>query len=213
MHFAGTKDTKICGASNVGCYNEANQKLFGEDVIDGLKNITARKFRENCCCLPACTTITYDADIERAAFDFTETLKSYHSPLSTSDRLDLIEKGMISITFIMNSLFTFLQLKAYVFQWFRFTSETTTWSHLNDLHFTHLRIFWPFVEDYWDYFWAFQHLASSNFYTISLFDYFGRFGNVNHKMQLFHLKESLTVFLLRYQTTEVVQNGQMVLGI
>lgn len=51
------------------CYDEAETKLFGEDIIDGLKDPVAKSFRKECNCLPSCTAITYEGDIERTAID------------------------------------------------------------------------------------------------------------------------------------------------
>lgn len=47
-------------------------RLFGEDVIEGLKDDNAKSFRIACNCLPACTTIVYDAEIDRAKFDLAD---------------------------------------------------------------------------------------------------------------------------------------------
>lgn len=70
-------ETRICGASNMKCYQNAEKKLFGEDVIDGLKDKDAKLFREQCNCWPACTSIFYDAEIDRARFNWGATLESY----------------------------------------------------------------------------------------------------------------------------------------
>lgn len=68
--FTGDNSTKICGASSIDCYRRADEKLFGEDVIIGLKDDVARSFREQCNCLPSCTQIIYTADVDRAKFGF-----------------------------------------------------------------------------------------------------------------------------------------------
>lgn len=77
----GERSTKVCGASSVKCYRNAEKKLFGEDIIDGLTDYTAKSFRQNCNCLPTCTSIIYDADIDRARFDWKATLKAYKVPI------------------------------------------------------------------------------------------------------------------------------------
>lgn len=51
------------------CYEEAETRLFGEDIIEGLKDPIAKSFRKECNCLPSCTAITYEGDIERTAID------------------------------------------------------------------------------------------------------------------------------------------------
>lgn len=54
----------------------AERKLFGESVINGSKNDTAKLFREMCKCLPACTYIVYDAEIDRAKLNWVEAQMS-----------------------------------------------------------------------------------------------------------------------------------------
>lgn len=69
--------TKICGAAKVNCYQMAEKRLFGEDVMDGVKDDVVKLFREKCNCLPACTSIFYDADIDRAKLDWDAVLNTY----------------------------------------------------------------------------------------------------------------------------------------
>lgn len=80
MKFAYLEDnrTKICGAALVNCYQKAEKRLFGEDVIDGVKDDLVKMFREDCNCLPACTSIIYDADIDRAPLDWNAVLNTYN---------------------------------------------------------------------------------------------------------------------------------------
>lgn len=77
-----TNQMKICGAASLMCYKKARETLFGEDIIDGLKDKRARLFRENCMCLPACTSITYDANIVRSNFGWKGVFKSHKIPIS-----------------------------------------------------------------------------------------------------------------------------------
>lgn len=42
------------------CYERAAEKLYGEDIVDGLQDDNAKLFRNNCNCLPSCTSITYE---------------------------------------------------------------------------------------------------------------------------------------------------------
>lgn len=77
VDLQGDKNTKICGAGSIKCYQEAEKKLLGEDVIDGLKDHIAKSFRYRCNCLPACTSIVYDAEIDRAKFDWRAAIKNY----------------------------------------------------------------------------------------------------------------------------------------
>lgn len=74
-HFVGDKITKICGIGSGECYVDAEKKLFGEDIIDEFSNDTVKFYRENCNCLPACTSIRYEAFIDRTKFDYPRILK------------------------------------------------------------------------------------------------------------------------------------------
>ena len=67
------------------CVNTQKNRLYGEDIIDGLKDENAKAFRMKCNCLPACITITYEAEIERVKYDQLGTLKSYNIPLEKYD--------------------------------------------------------------------------------------------------------------------------------
>lgn len=69
----GERKTMICGAASIRCYQAAQRRLFGEFVIDGTRN-DAKLFRENCNCMPSCTSIIYDADIDRAKLNWIEAL-------------------------------------------------------------------------------------------------------------------------------------------
>lgn len=75
--IAEDNKTRICGAAKIKCYQKAEKRLFGEDVMDGLQDEIVKSFRAECNCLPACTSITYDADIDRAKLDWNAVMKSY----------------------------------------------------------------------------------------------------------------------------------------
>lgn len=78
FYVLGDTNTKICGAGSISCYKAAKLALFGEDVIDGLDDQNARAFRGKCNCLQACTSISYNANIDRAKFDMEGMLKLYN---------------------------------------------------------------------------------------------------------------------------------------
>lgn len=68
------------------CYQGAEKKLFGEDVIDGLNDKSAKSFREQCNCLPACTSIVYDAEIDRARFNWAASLEPFQISLGNVEK-------------------------------------------------------------------------------------------------------------------------------
>lgn len=62
--------------ANIDCYRKAEKKLFGGD---DLKNDSVNTFRANCNCLPSCTYIKYEADIDRTRFNWTHILRSFNA--------------------------------------------------------------------------------------------------------------------------------------
>lgn len=78
--FAGDKDTKICGAAKIKCYNEAEDRLLEKDFTEGLTG-DLEAVKKGCNCLPACTSITYDAEISQAKFDWVSLFNAYKNPL------------------------------------------------------------------------------------------------------------------------------------
>lgn len=46
--------------------------------MDGLNDDVVKMFREECNCLPACTSIVYDGDIDRAQLDWNAVLNTYN---------------------------------------------------------------------------------------------------------------------------------------
>lgn len=76
--FAGIKGEQICGAEKIKCYKDAESKLFGEDIIDGLDDENARLFRKECSCWPSCSSIAYEAEIDRTQIDLEATRNSFN---------------------------------------------------------------------------------------------------------------------------------------
>lgn len=62
------RKTRICGGepSMIKCYQTAESNLFR--LSNSRKNF-GKSFRKKCNCLPACTTIEYDADVSHVKFD------------------------------------------------------------------------------------------------------------------------------------------------
>lgn len=58
------------------CYQAAELRLFGKDIMDGSDDHVVKSFREDCNCLPACTSILYEAEIDRAKIDWTAAVKT-----------------------------------------------------------------------------------------------------------------------------------------
>lgn len=73
VKFSHPRDatTPICGSKNIECYQSVRDNLL-------IANITSTSVSRPCNCLPACNSITYDAEISQNPFDwnsFAKTLK------------------------------------------------------------------------------------------------------------------------------------------
>uniref|UniRef100_A0A182J6D0 Uncharacterized protein n=1 Tax=Anopheles atroparvus TaxID=41427 RepID=A0A182J6D0_ANOAO len=77
------EQTKVCGAGMIQCYNEAEDELLLEDVmylVDKTKD-----FRAKCNCLPACTSVQYDAEISQAGFDWSNLISAFRQSLEDDE--------------------------------------------------------------------------------------------------------------------------------
>ncbi|XP_031638214.1 pickpocket protein 28-like [Contarinia nasturtii] len=88
------RDTSICGFDKIKCFNDAEDKLLERQFEDGLKN--ERNAATGCNCLPACTSITYDAEISQAKFDWVGLFQAFNSSL---DEFPGAELARLSIFF------------------------------------------------------------------------------------------------------------------
>lgn len=71
------KNAPICSAKKIVCYDQAEDDLLQEKYKNG---ITMNKdFENDCNCLPACTSIRYDAEISQASFDWIRLLSAFNS--------------------------------------------------------------------------------------------------------------------------------------
>uniref|UniRef100_A0A182PBQ5 Pickpocket n=1 Tax=Anopheles epiroticus TaxID=199890 RepID=A0A182PBQ5_9DIPT len=71
--------TDVCGASMIKCYNDAEDELLEEDV----KYIVDKShdYRAKCNCLPACTSVQYDAEISQADLDWKSLFAAFKQTL------------------------------------------------------------------------------------------------------------------------------------
>uniref|UniRef100_A0A182SYF3 Pickpocket n=1 Tax=Anopheles maculatus TaxID=74869 RepID=A0A182SYF3_9DIPT len=75
--------TEVCGASKIQCYNDAEDELLEEDVkfiVD-----KSRDYRAKCNCLPACTSVQYDAEISQADLDWKSLFAAFRQSLGEQD--------------------------------------------------------------------------------------------------------------------------------
>jgi len=74
----------ICGASKIECYNNAEDMLLGKQFSEGLHDSVVENVHgeTQCNCLPACTSINYDAEISQADFDWDNLRHAHRIPLN-----------------------------------------------------------------------------------------------------------------------------------
>lgn len=77
--FKGNRSTPICGPMKIECYNDAEDRLLEKSFAEDLTNTASA--RTKCNCLPSCTSITYDAEISQAKFDWENLFLAYENPL------------------------------------------------------------------------------------------------------------------------------------
>lgn len=73
--ITGDENTRICGAGRIKCYKAAEKTL--------MTNSSARLFRKTCNCLPGCTSIEYNANIDRVKFDWDAVKKANKVPTNS----------------------------------------------------------------------------------------------------------------------------------
>lgn len=76
------QDTPVCGAMSIDCYNQAEDQLLLQEITQGLEETQQNiRGKTDCNCLPACTSITYDAETSQADFDWENLFLAYNNPL------------------------------------------------------------------------------------------------------------------------------------
>lgn len=76
------KHTPICGAAKIACYNEAEDSILQKEIDEGLSSSTdSIRGNTKCNCLPACTSIQYDAEMSQATFNWKDLFKAYKNPV------------------------------------------------------------------------------------------------------------------------------------
>lgn len=157
-------DTPVCGAKSVTCYNEAEDDHLWQEFYDGLSKASSYAHGGNteCNCLPSCTSISYDAELSQADFDWENLFLAYRNP---TDEFP----GWVR--------FAFFQLCIFLTQWEFIRSVFLTVSSvhhhpgcslrgctsisrrpssspLNGPSCTDRRTFWPTVAVCWGSLWA-----------------------------------------------------------
>lgn len=84
--------------------NKAEDTLLTNEINEGLASTTdSRRGMTECNCLPACTSITYDAEISQARYNWEDLFKAYKNPI---DEFPGIQFARLSIFFKENQFIT-----------------------------------------------------------------------------------------------------------
>uniref|UniRef100_A0A336L784 CSON004091 protein n=1 Tax=Culicoides sonorensis TaxID=179676 RepID=A0A336L784_CULSO len=87
----------ICGAAQIKCYNTAEDSILQKEINEGLSGSTdAIRGETTCNCLPACTSMQYDAEMSQAEFNWERLFDAYKNPL---DEFPGIQFARLSIFF------------------------------------------------------------------------------------------------------------------
>lgn len=78
-------NTPICGAANIECLHRSIIKLAAKKFADGLLD-DIDVIKKGCNCLPACTSILYDAEVSQAKFNWLDTFSAQRINVSNFNR-------------------------------------------------------------------------------------------------------------------------------
>lgn len=78
----GSPEIPICGPMKIQCISNAEDDLLTTEYKQGTYNSSLNHRGETTCnCLPACTSIVYDAEISQADFDWKNLFIAYKNPI------------------------------------------------------------------------------------------------------------------------------------
>ncbi|XP_060522631.1 pickpocket protein 28-like isoform X2 [Cylas formicarius] len=84
-HMPHEEGTPICGSGNLKCMFEAQTELLQIEVQSGLNSIDDEEglnITSKCDCLPACTSLVYNAETSQADFQFEKLFQAFKANLS-----------------------------------------------------------------------------------------------------------------------------------
>ncbi|XP_063915457.1 pickpocket protein 28-like [Zophobas morio] len=83
FHMPHEESTKICGVGSTDCIVDAEQEMLSREMGSEFRRFEGNdeyNISETICdCLPACTSITYNAEISQADFNWVKLLQGYKS--------------------------------------------------------------------------------------------------------------------------------------
>lgn len=123
VKFSMPRDSKmkICQQKDIKCYNGAENNLLAKELETGVTTSSDinKSGKTMCDCLPACTSINYDAEISQADFDGMQVLKQMDNDYASffkeyhMSRLRIVFKEAQFLTSRRSELYGFADLVAH----------------------------------------------------------------------------------------------------
>ncbi|KAG5867982.1 Pickpocket protein 28, partial [Gonioctena quinquepunctata] len=111
-HMPRVKSTKICGSGSQECMLDARTELLEREVALGLSNFDQERsdIPIDCDCLPACTSLTYNAEYSQGKFEWENLFQAFRVNFSEfpgvqMTRLSIFFKEQQFITSERNELY------------------------------------------------------------------------------------------------------------
>lgn len=175
-HMPHDESTPICASGKQFCMHEARSELLAKQVTTGLEKQNAGdsatpQANIECDCLPACTSLTYNAEMSQADFNWPAVFQAFRSNVSEFPgvqitRLTIFFKEMQFITSTRNELYGLTDFLANcggllgLFIGFSFLSAVET------LYFLTFRL-WCNMRRHGRHYWS----GSPNLITSDKYDY------------------------------------------
>ncbi|CAG9865181.1 unnamed protein product [Phyllotreta striolata] len=110
-HMPHENETKICNSGSQVCMFEAQNELLAMDVDAGLQTAASTEVPLGCDCLPACTSLTYNAEYSQATYEYEKMFEAYRVNITAEwpnthlSRVTLFFKEQQFITSERNELY------------------------------------------------------------------------------------------------------------
>lgn len=89
------ENTKVCLQRDIECYLDAEKELSAENFETSSNFIEGKRIAvPNCNCLPSCTSISYEADISQADYEFETREAVYEIPQDTYKNMKMSQLRM-----------------------------------------------------------------------------------------------------------------------
>ncbi|KAK3911814.1 Pickpocket protein 28 [Frankliniella fusca] len=82
FYMPRSNDIPICGSGSSNCLKNATEGLVLHEIEKELERQKGKTSSDDCHCLPACTSLEYDAQTSQADFDWENVFQAYRTPVN-----------------------------------------------------------------------------------------------------------------------------------